>query len=326
MSYISKKLMVQVASTAAVIVAALTIAAGTIFIRNKIEAKEIRQNLEQGSASLLLGLVSEAKIYFNKAIDLQKGNKEIYIFIEDIYMKADRFDDALATLKEGKNNNIKGMDKAIEEIKLKFEIANIDATSFQNEIYSLPEEITIKINNEDTSVKVNWKDAKAETNKLGDYVFEGNVEEYERLVKLTLHVIPKPKPVVKSKQIGFISSVSEKGGKKYLKFDDVKFLTGEEAVEAARKDGKAVYENGKYFVYDDYYIVNNNHQEKCYVISDSASLNILAFLTDPNNNSVENQLVAYEKFKDTINKRGHMLCYIYTENDIIVKVEGKYTP
>ncbi|MCJ7690286.1 MAG: hypothetical protein MUO60_13315 [Clostridiaceae bacterium] len=153
--------------------------------------------------------------------------------------------------------------------------------------------------------------------------------------KLTVHIIPeivpikevvKPKPIVKSKQIGYVSKVYEEDGKRYLRFDDVKFLMGNEAIEAAKKSGDAQYENGEYFVYDDYYIVNSSEKTKNYVIDDKASLNLLGCWIDPYNGDVNNHSVSYNDFKSVSSVNDHMLCYIYAENNVVVKVEGQYTP
>ncbi|MBX4261166.1 hypothetical protein KTC96_07865 [Clostridium estertheticum] len=140
-------------------------------------------------------------------------------------------------------------------------------------------------------------------------------------------VIVSPKAIIESKQIGYISNVYDKNGKRYLSFGDVKFLIGNDAIEAAKKDGNALYEDGKYYVYDDYYIFDNNKTIKNYVIASTASLNVLGFLINPINNDISNQPTTYSTFKRVANSMNeHMLCYIYTQNNIVVKVEGQYTP
>ncbi|MGK0465080.1 hypothetical protein [Clostridium sp.] len=143
---------------------------------------------------------------------------------------------------------------------------------------------------------------------------------------IKMQVIVKSKPIVKSKQIGYIAKVYEEDGKKYLKFDDVQFLMGKEAIEAAKKNGDAEYENGEYFVYDDYYIVNSNQERKSYIIADNASLNILGCWIDPFNGDGYNHSVSYNDFKNISSENENMLCYIYAENNVVVKVEGQYTP
>lgn len=320
---VTKRLRILAASVT-IIVAAVILAVGANLIKSNNLTKEINQNILQGSANLNSGKISEAKKNFEKAIELQKENRETYITINNEYVKTGRLDDALAILKEGKNNNVTGLEAIIQEIKLKFQTAKLEKSAYQNETYTLPENIIIKINNEDTSVKVTWNSTKTETSRLGNFTFEGVAQEYERPVELTLHVIPKQ--VIKKKQIGYISKVYDKEGKRYLTFDDVKFLTGDEAIIAAKKDGNAGYENGKYFVYNDYYIVNDSQVKKNYVIASSASFNISGFLADSNSDSIENKLVSYDKFKAVVKLHGNLLCYIYTENEVIVEVEEQYTP
>lgn len=129
-----------------------------------------------------------------------------------------------------------------------------------------------------------------------------------------------------SKQIGYISMVYEESGKRYLRFDDVKFLKGNAAIKAAKKNGTAIYENGEYYVDDDYYIINNNKVIKNYVIDPNASLNLLGFLIDPIKNDINNHSASYNTLKSVSNKYPQILCYIYTKNDVIVKVVGQYTP
>ncbi|MFT5875220.1 MAG: hypothetical protein ACI8WT_004201 [Clostridium sp.] len=144
--------------------------------------------------------------------------------------------------------------------------------------------------------------------------------------KIIMQAIVKPRAIVKSKQIGYISKVYEDGGKRYFNFDDVEFLTGNAAIEAGKKSGDAIYENGKYFVYDDYIIINSSKEIKKYVIADIASLNFLGCWIDSSSGDINNQSVSYDDFKSVSSKYEHMLCYIYSENDVVIKVEGQYTP
>jgi hypothetical protein len=129
------------------------------------------------------------------------------------------------------------------------------------------------------------------------------------------------------KQIGYISNVYEMGGKRFLTFDEVKFLTGEEAVEAAKKDGNAIFENGQYSVLDDYYIVNENKGLIKYAIDDSASLSLLGFMVSDNGDDITNKVVDYYRFKFTVNNRNYpKLCYIYLQGNTVAKVESQYVP
>lgn len=129
------------------------------------------------------------------------------------------------------------------------------------------------------------------------------------------------------KQIGYISKVYEKDGQKYLSFKPVKFLTGQEAVNAAKKDGNAVYENGQYYVLDDYYIVDEGKQVKDYAIDNNAALSMLGFMAGYDGNDITNRAIDYDKFKIAVNNTNYpKLCYIYTRDNVVVKVEGQYVP
>lgn len=165
---------------------------------------------------------------------------------------------------------------------------------------------------------------KVGTENVGAQDFIGTVKNHEK--NMTMQVSVKPKPIVKSKQIGYISKVYEENGKRYLKFDDVKFLTGDAAIEEAKKSGEAIYEDGKYYVYDDYIIVNTTKGIKNYILAKNASLSLIGWWTDSINGDVNNHSVSYDKFKKYSSKSKYMLCYIYTENGVVVKVEGQYTP
>lgn len=128
------------------------------------------------------------------------------------------------------------------------------------------------------------------------------------------------------KQVGYIERVYEENGKRYLQFDEVKFLTGDEAVEQAKKDGNAIFENGQYYVLDDYYIVNEDKELKDYLIDKDASLNMLGFMVNPESDDITNKPVNFQEFKDIVNSKGARLYYIYTLNGIVEKVEGQFIP
>lgn len=180
------KAKVRVLIALAMIALVLILVVTAFFIKNNAIVNKIRENIEQGSANLDLEKINEAKKNFEQAISLKQENNETYILIKDEYLKSGRLDDALWILKEGKNNKIIGLESLIEEIKQKFEVSSFEDIVHQNETYSFPQKTIIKINNEDISVPVKWKEALIETSKLGDFVFEGVSEEYERPIKLTL--------------------------------------------------------------------------------------------------------------------------------------------
>lgn len=132
-----------------------------------------------------------------------------------------------------------------------------------------------------------------------------------------------------TKLVGFIGKVYDKDGKKYLTFDNVKFLTGKAAIEAAKKDGVAQKdENGKYFVWDDYYIVNSKKQFKTYKISENATFNLCVYLLYSQgnySNASITQKTTYAKFKSSANSSS-ILCYITIKNNEIINVTQQYIP
>lgn len=129
--------------------------------------------------------------------------------------------------------------------------------------------------------------------------------------------------------VGFVNNVYDKNGKKYLKFDDVKFFTGNAAVEEAKKHGDAqIDENGKYYVFDSYYIVNPKSQFKTYSISPKATFNLCVYLLEPENTSINSSITKktnYNKFKQSAND-SRILCYITIKNNQIVNVTQQYIP
>lgn len=137
----------------------------------------------------------------------------------------------------------------------------------------------------------------------------------------------KTNKVEAQKKIGYISRVYESGGKRFLTFDEVEFLTGEEAVEAAKKDGNAIFENGQYSVLDDYYIVNENKGLINYTIDNGASLSLLGFMVSDNGDDITNKVVDYNSFKLAVNNKKYpKLCYIYLQGNTVTKVESQYVP
>ncbi|MGV8980768.1 Ig-like domain-containing protein [Clostridium sp.] len=188
-------------------------------------------------------------------------------------------------------------------------IVSIKDTSIsiiQGQEYNLPLKATATFSDQTIrDVDIKWLPDKVDGTTVGTHDFIGTVENYEEKIKM--QVIVKSKPLVKLKQIGYISKVYEESGKRYLRFDEVKFLTGDAAIEEGKKSGDAIYENGKYYVYDDYIIVNSSKDIKNYVIADNASLNLIGWWLDSVSGDINNHSVSYEKFKGFSGKYDHML-------------------
>ena len=122
-----------------------------------IEAKQdenlIQKNIELGNKYLKEAKYDEAKQSYEKAISLDKGNKQTYLTIKDKYVEKGRLDDAYYIIKSAIKNNvdIANMNKILAQISGKLEITNIQEYLQQNNKYALPDDVTMKINGVDTT-------------------------------------------------------------------------------------------------------------------------------------------------------------------------------
>lgn len=293
-----------------------------------IQEKEIKKFIEEGTDLLNKGKYDDAKGNFEKAISMDKSNKGAYIEIKNKYMEKQRIDDAYYFIKSAINNNVdtENMKELLNDIKSKFEVTKLEVNVNQNDEYNLPAKIKAKINNEDKEVDVQWSKNSVDTSKLGDVKYQGKIEQYDRSAELNLKVIK----VEKLKKIGGISKVYEESGNRYLKFDDIEFYLNKDAEDRiaeaeAKKDGEYL-PDGR--VPDGYYIRNKDNSLATYKISPNAKISVCGFML--NLDTVAKQTISYEKFKtldmgDRPRYKG-VLCYIYLENNVVVKIEQQYIP
>jgi tetratricopeptide (TPR) repeat protein len=294
---------------------------------------EIQRNIELGSKYLNEDKYEEAKKNYENAISLDTSNGDTYIKIKDKYVEKGRLDDAFYIIKLAIDNKVdtENMKVVLENIKGKFQVTNIEMSIVQDESFMLPKEATIKVNDVDAKATVKWTNSEVDTSKLGTFVYEGVAEQYGKGVKLTLIIKPIIKPIVKAKKIGYINEVYDSNGKRYIKFDEVSFYRGKEALEEAKKDKSStvIVEDGKEYVSDGYYIRNTRIEYKGYEVSKTATLKLIGIFSESYSNDIENRIVGYEEFKRVLNKRDKgvgTLCWINTENDIVVNIESQYTP
>ncbi len=295
------------------------------------EDKEIENNLQEGNQFLEEKKYNDAKKLYEKAISIDKVNKNIYVKIKDKYIEKERYDDAFYIIKLAIDNNVdvdnmKVIQKQIEE---KFTAINVDKTVYINSVFSFPKEITFKLNNEEEiSSIVEWNSTEVNTKNLGITRYDGYIKEYGRKVSLVISVIPS----VTNKSIGYIKSIYEKGGIRYIDFDEVEFYRDEEALEQGLRDGKAFKdEKGQYFVTNSYYIRNSKELVKKYQVSNNSKQSLCEYQVDSTKSNVDLKEVSFGKFKEYISNSSEQdqhsrLFWIYTENDIVTKLEMQYTP
>ena len=82
------------------------------------------------------------------------------------------------------------------------------------------------------------------------------------------------------KQFGFLKKVYQKDEKWLIDIDYIQFLSGDEAIKAARKHGEAEMDidakkDTTYWVPNDYYIVNDNKKIRTFEFASSAKIGTL---------------------------------------------------
>ena len=179
----------------------------------------IKKNIEVGNNYLKNAKYDLAKLSYEKAISLDIGNKQTYLTIKDKYLEKGRLDDAYYIIKLAVKNNADtaNMNKILAEISGKLDTTNIKKYLQQNNKYTLPNEVTMKIDGVDKKIFVKWNNSSAiDTSKAGDFTYEGNSEQYGRKVKLVLYVTS---PIINNK------NYSELEAYKAVLQNKVKFLS-----------------------------------------------------------------------------------------------------
>lgn len=167
----------------------------------------IQKDIETGNNYLQQGKYGDAKQSYEKAITLDKGIKQTYLTIKDKYLEKGRLDDAYYIIKSAIKNDvdIANMNTILAQISGRFEITNISEHLKQNNKYKLPDDVIMKINGIDTKILVNWNNSsEINTSKVGEFIYEGNSEQYGRKVKLELYltapVVNKPNEISTTNQ------------------------------------------------------------------------------------------------------------------------------
>lgn len=318
-----------------------------------VEENISKELINNGKRLLLDGKYDEAMANYNKAIELDKANKDLYLEIKDIYLKANRLDDAYFITKEAISNNVDvdTMKEIAKDISEKLEAIKIDDKVEQDLEYYLPKTVNTTINGKSISLPIKWDNSKADTSTPGTFQYYSYNEEYGRKVQVNLTVTE----VIYDKQIGSIKNIYIIDGKTYIDVDLVEFyLGGEKAINEALKDNKDLplsEINGKPYIPNGYYIRNNYSKITSYEISNNCSFQLLhhdfeALGLNPNypGNSSINMPASFEEFKDYIGLRKNMdigdlnmhtdrpitqretLCWLELKNNIAYSIYRQYTP
>ena len=121
----------------------------------------------------------------------------------------------------------------------------------------------------------------------------------------------------------FIKDVINQNNRTYLKVDFIQFFTFEQAIEEAKKRGDAEYdieENGDttYFVYNDYYIANDNPKLRTFRLTDSTKIEFLEVLGDTATN--------FKNAEKAMKRVEFSPFIITTEDGKVISLKEVYTP
>ena len=316
-----------------------------------LEESEIIKAINAGEKLLDENKLEESKEYFNKAISLEKENKDTYIRIKDKYISINKLDEAYNIIKTAISNNVdvENMKSILKEISSKFEVIKISNSIYQNSSYALPKEVTTNISNSQISIPVTWNNENVNTNTIGTFTYEGYNHEYGRKVIVDLTVIEN----IYEKQSGCIKSVYSANGKTYIDVDLIELYIGfEEAVAEAIKDNRAaINEKGEYFLPDPIYIRNNYTKLTTYEVSNNCIIQLLPrdfskLGYDPEStiNFSPPNPVSFNEFEKFITESNKIfveanskneiktitdretLCWIEIKNGVATSIYRQYTP
>jgi len=295
-------------------------------VQAKAEENKVKQSMELGNKYLNEGDYEKAIKAYEESISTEINNKYTYLKIKDKYIEKNRFDDAYYIIKLAIENNvdIDNMKNILEGIKENFEEINLEDSVKQNNGYELPKETIVNINGKDIKGIIKWDNSNVDTSTTGIFNYKGAVEQYGRAVNLRLNIAP----IVKEKKIGWIKEINDS----YIALDEVEFYMYDEALNEAIKDNsKKVIrdeDTGKLYVSDSYYIRNNSDEITTYTIDENTVFEICKYLLREVPNASEVEPVSYETLKKAVDdyyERG-LLCWIYTEDNKITKIEQQYIP
>lgn len=204
-----------------------------------VEENEVKHYVEEGNKYLDESNYEEAWKSYEEAIGIMKNNKETYISIKDKYIEKGLYDDAYYVIRLALDNEVdtENMTSLLNEIKPNLSEITLNIDVYKDENYRLPKETKINVIGKETSIPIIWSNNNVTTNKIGQYVFEGELDGYGKKVTLNLNVKYRE---IETKQV-FINSMDNNTA--YV--DYVEFFLYPQAAEEAKKDG--VYKEDEYW-------------------------------------------------------------------------------
>lgn len=291
-----------------------------------LEESEIIKAINTGEKLLDENNFLEGKEYFNKAISLDKENKDTYIRIKDKYISINKLDEAYTIIKTAISNNvdIENMKLLLKEISSKFEVIKISSSVYQNSSYTLPKEVNINVYDTSVSIPVTWNSENVDTNSIGTFTYEGYNDEYGRKIIVDLTVMEN----VYDKQVGWVKNIYISNDKVYADIDLIELYLGhDEALKEAIKDGKAgIDENGEYFLPDPIWIRNNSDTIVTYPLNSDCGVYLLYPYDRSTLVNTSHDDLLKEYTKSINNERRTLLLWIESKNGSAYKITEQYLP
>ncbi|MCD2348698.1 tetratricopeptide repeat protein [Clostridium guangxiense] len=258
--------------------------------KSKQAENQVKKNIDLGNKLVDSGKYDEAKKAYDKAIELDKKDKQTYLTIKDKYLSKGKLQEAYDVVQEAITNNVdvENMKTLLSQIKAKLE-AN----------------------------KLTIQDASTEKNK-------NNNSNQKPSENQSVSNSQQATAVVNRKIIGFVKSLYESNGKRYLVIDEVEFYRGDRAVQEAKKDG--VYQEGVSMEWYSRKVGNGTTQ---YEISDNAQFDVSKYRLDKNfvGNSSINESVSYDKLKSILDsEEGKLLYWVFLQNNVVVNMDQQFIP
>lgn len=271
------------------------------------EETEVKLALEKGHNYLSENDFENAKLTYEKAISMDKLNKDIYLEIKDKYVELSRFDDALYFIQLAINNNSdsENMKAIANDIKFNLATPIFSKDLYEGDSFTLPTELTTKINNEDITIPVTWNNSIVDTSTTGTFSFIGTNKEYNREFNATINVLP---PVL-DEEYAFVKNIYTSNGKTYVDVDLVEFLRGDNALSAAIEDNANVIninDDGVKFINNGYYIRDKSHSITTYEVNENSIFSLTEYrdIATVENNFAGDRLkqvpVSYNKLESYI--------------------------
>lgn len=298
----------------------------------KEEENEKQMYVNEGNKYFEAKKYSEARNSYEAALEKDKNDLNLYISIKDKFISVKRYDDAYFFIKLAITNNVdmENMNATLNSIRDMMETTTINVEKYENDdSYSFPTEVEINVDGNIVKDTVIWEAGAVPADSKGSYSYKGITKDYGRNVIANLKV----KENVYYSKIGLVRDIYIQDNVTYIILDEVEFYTGKEALEEAKKDGKAaMLEDGTYVVYNGYYIRNTNEDTVTYTAADNVSLNLLAFEVIPGNYNNDPTSVNYDTLKAHIQRWTNqdtdrpLLFTVDFKNDIVTEINRKFTP